>query len=63
MVIKKFRKIWFIASVSSSVRLENKIETVVGARARVNLNPSGDKKFRVVGCVVKLMLSPYTLFM
>ena len=33
MVIKKFRKIWFIASVSSSVRLENKTKIVIGARA------------------------------
>jgi putative glycosyltransferase (TIGR04372 family) len=32
MVIKKFRKLWFTASVSNSVRLENKMKIVVGAR-------------------------------
>jgi len=40
MVIKKFRKLWFTASVSNSVRLENKMKIVVGARVSFAITKS-----------------------
>lgn len=39
-MIKIFRKLWFTASVSSNIRLENKIKTVFGARVSSSITKS-----------------------
>jgi putative glycosyltransferase (TIGR04372 family) len=55
MVIKKFRKLWFTASVSSSVRLENKMKIVVGDRVSFFITKS--IKF------IALKTPPFILFL